>query len=273
MCISKEKMKEMKDRWARKNSMSGVPAGTYEMQLQSAALKEAKSSGKLGIHREHLILSGDQEGEVVFDQLSLETDRGPYFIARWIEQMGFAAPDDVSELEEVVRGIADEAPSYTAKVTLSEGGFTNVNIIALLDGNGGDAGDDGAGTQGELDLDALQAFATAYNIEGDSEEEIIAALDECAWSAADLTEDEILLLQAAGIVVDGADEASGDPVDDADAEQIVLLVAFAEAQGADLGDVETLEDVVTALDGYEWTKKGLKKAEVEMLQGVGIEVK
>jgi hypothetical protein len=122
----------MNQSWSeRGKSGASVPPGIYTMLLQSAELGESQSSNKLQIHREHLILEGEYQGQVIHDYLQLETEMGPRFVSRWIELMGFTPPDDPQQLEDVVAAIAAAAPTYQAQVKVS-GDFTNVNIRKLL---------------------------------------------------------------------------------------------------------------------------------------------
>jgi len=109
----------------------GVPSSLYNMQLQGLELKESQN-GNLMIAREHVILDGEFQGEVVRDNMNLSNEIGQRFVAQFIEQMGYQVPDDLTQIEDVLTAILNDAPSYTGQVKHSEEGFTNVQIRKLL---------------------------------------------------------------------------------------------------------------------------------------------
>jgi len=138
----KNRLQAMKSNWQKGKEASAepfttVPPGNYRAQLELAELMESSSSGKMMIKRMHSILEGEFEGKKVYDYLHLETDRGPEFIARWIDQMGYEAPDEPTELEEILEAIVKDAAICKIRVVVS-GDFTNVRILAVEE-SGADA--------------------------------------------------------------------------------------------------------------------------------------
>ena len=128
----KNRLSRMGQTWSSgKQGPPGVPAGVYNMQMQKCCLKES-ANGAMMIEREHLILDGQHEGEVVRDYMNLETAYGPRFATQFIEKMGYESPDNPEDLEELVAAIANDAPTYQAKVKVS-GDFRNVDIIRLTE--------------------------------------------------------------------------------------------------------------------------------------------
>ena len=135
-----DKLKGMQATWADSSAVYDstfggvkVDPGQYVARLQSAKIVESKTSGNLMIRREHVILEGQFQGMIVYDNMNLANAMGMSFVRRWIDQMGYEAPapDKPEELEDIIAAIVDEGP--TVKVAIKHSGdFVNVSIIELL---------------------------------------------------------------------------------------------------------------------------------------------
>ena len=135
-----DKLKGMKQTWADSSSVYDstfggvkVDPGQYVARLQSAKIVESKTSGHLMIRREHVILEGQFQGMIVYDNMNLSNAMGMSFVRRWIDQMGYEPPavDKPEELEDIISAIVQESP--TVKVAIKHSGdFVNVSIIELL---------------------------------------------------------------------------------------------------------------------------------------------
>lgn len=133
-----EKLKEAQARWQEsekqyKTTFGGekVPEGTYLARVQKVSIREAKSSGRLMIGREHVIIDGDMKGSAVFDYLQLETELGFAFTRRWIERMGYQAPDDAVGIVDICTDITEKAP--TVKIAVKHSGdFINVDVLEVV---------------------------------------------------------------------------------------------------------------------------------------------
>ena len=202
-----------------------IPGGDYIAQLQKCELKEAKSTGKLMIQRQHIILSGDFPGCVVWDYLHLETPMGFVFARKWIDQMGYTAPDDPEEIEALVEEISKE--KSRVKINLKNSGdFTNITVIELLDNEGDEtptskedptseeageeeAGEEEAGEEeGDSELELLfnlRQFVIAYELDGfeeaeTSDEEMLKEMIlSYPWKQEEMEAEEIELFKLAGI--------------------------------------------------------------------------
>jgi hypothetical protein len=196
-----------------------IPPGQYKMQLQAAELTESMSSGNLQIHREHVVMDGEQTGRVAHDYMQLQTDLGPRFIAQWITQMGFQPPDDIRDLPDVIAQIADAAPIVTVRVKHS-GDFQNLYIQKLVEyGTGGTTTPAAApttqtteaqapsATGGDVDdmYDEMVAFCEAWQIQvgqSDTAATLKAKIGEDDWQAEDaagnLDDDDKALLAKLG---------------------------------------------------------------------------
>ena len=129
----KNRLSAMNKEWKnREEVMSKVPDGEHIFQLQEAELGEAQTSGKLRIKRVHTVADGELKGETITDFMSLETEKGPYFVGQWIEQMGYDIPARAEDLPDVVAQISQEHPTYIGQVKTS-GDFKNVRVQELVD--------------------------------------------------------------------------------------------------------------------------------------------
>jgi len=127
------KLKDMKKRWNEgKDKVPGVPQGEYIFRLQKAEVAESQTSGNLMVKREHLVVAGEYAGEVVRDNQQLETDNGPFFVAKWVESMGYEPPEDIEDLPAILEEMTSDAPLCKGRVSHS-GDFTNVRIEGAVD--------------------------------------------------------------------------------------------------------------------------------------------
>ncbi len=108
-----------------------VDPGQYEARVQVCKIVESKSSGKLMIRREHVITEGEFTGMIVFDNMQLETPMGFAFVRRWIELMGYNAPADPADLEDLCAAITEDAALVKVQIKHS-GDFVNVSVIEKL---------------------------------------------------------------------------------------------------------------------------------------------
>jgi len=228
-----EKLKGMKQTWAESSTVYDstfggikVDPGQYVARLQSAKIVESKTSGNLMIRREHVILEGQFQGMIVYDNMNLANAMGMSFVRRWIDQMGYEAPsaDKPEELEDVIAAVIAEAP--TVKIAIKHSGdFVNVSIIELLQtGNErpeSDAGSTsseqtpppshkstpkGAPTKEEKEEDVLAkrlfAFCKAQDIateKDDTVDVLKERIREYSYPEGDLTDEEKELFKDADI--------------------------------------------------------------------------
>lgn len=266
----KERLAAMGDAWTTgKDAAIGIPAGMYKMQLQAAFIAES-SNGNLMIKREHLILEGEHEGEVAYDQLMLETEQGPRWVSRWMGQMGFEAPSSPAEIAETVAAIEEAAPVYMGKVTKSED-FTNVRIQEVLETTADrpetaperPAEGEEAGPSSDLEVgdtvtypddDGTEQTGEVTAFDGDDVHVQDATGDIWAISRSNLTK----------VMVETEDVEED--------EELTGLIALAQATDIEVSDSDTKESVVAKLDEYSWEAEQLTPDEVELLKTAGISV-
>lgn len=281
----KARLKGMETAWKQgKDVAPGPPDGVYTLQLQAASLKVAESSGKLYIGREHLVIDGEFSGEVVRDMLSLETEKGPYFVAQWIEQMGYAPPDSVEEIEEVVNAISAANPTYTGSIKRS-GDFINVRVRELLS-----SGEEG---EGEAEAPAPAPIPSQKSAAPISKAKPIPASNTSGWSIGSVVEYDNANGEAeAGTIVafegeeahvqDGAGGVWGVPLADLrpaptpepDDPTLPALIALAQAYGLDImTEDDTVQTAAEKLGAYDWDFNELTAEESKLLSDNGIVLK
>ena len=266
-----------------KEAAPGVPEGQYTLQLIKCALAVSQTSGNPMIKRTHLVVEGDYEGSQIYDNLVMANESNMWFVARFIELMGYQVPDDITEIEDIVSKLNDANPVYTARVKKS-GDFTNVNVIQLLEEEGdGDetpapsqesdtpdpVEDDGDGD--ELDEGSYVKF------EGDGDEVLgeVIALEDTEVVIKDTNGDEWTVDQEDVTVVTESEynDAVAGTGDEDDAER-KLLVDFADAFGVEGITAEMSKDeIATALNEYTWKEDKLTPDEVDLLKRNDVDVK
>jgi len=258
-----DRLAGMQNAWATgKDTAPGVPEGLYTMQLLEAGIAASQSSGKLMIKRTHTVVGGEQDGETVYDNLMLETDMGMFFVARWVEQMGFEVPDNIAELEEVVSAISEANPVYTAQVKKS-GDFTNVRVRELLEATADvakeeeeepeeNASDFAEGEVVTFDMDGTEVSGTIVGFDGDDAH--VEDSDGEVWAVP--MED----LQA-------TTEEETAPEED---ETLVALLAFAQAADIEVDDTATVEQLTEAIGAYSYPREELTDEEAALLENIGI---
>ncbi len=283
----KDRLKAMSESWGGRNTQQeGVPAGIYKMQVQDAEMTESASSGKLMIAWQFLILEGEESGQVARDYQTIETEFGPRFIAQRIEKLGFEVPDDPQDLEEIIAAIAEAAPVIMGKIKVSKDGYTNITVNRLLE----------AGS--ERTTTTRQAAVQEEETEEEGEEESLLGAEVVHDDGTVCT---VIEEKGGKLVIEDGDgeqyECSADEVtvqedpeeeeeeeeaeeeaeeeEEAEGEdgQLEELIAFAQAQGVDVSDEDDLETLTERIkDEYDWEVDKLLKEEVELLEGIGVEL-
>ena len=210
--------------------------GVHSFQLQSFRLRESNASGELMAVAEHYCLEGAAGGEVYTSFFNLEKANdegkiwGQIFLAQLLESLGYEAPEDMGCLEEILAEIEADAPKYTARVRTNKDGYKNFGVIRVTEQKAEFEGErteeptaapaPARSTNGARKAPApppeetpaeeapatdpeLETFCQAWDVTpaDDSMESILAALREYEWKAADLTADELKLLNQHGIPV------------------------------------------------------------------------
>jgi len=192
-----------------------VPDGIYTGR-ESAEMREAKSSGNLMIARQFTIVDGEFKGLNVWDNLVFQDNPvGIQIARRWMEQHGYAWPEeDLAEVEAIVNEIneAGALVKFKAKSTPNKNDpdrpRINVDVLEILEGGveaqanaetGAEAADEEQVPGGPSD-DDLIAFCASQGVadveEGMERADILAKMSEYTYTEAELTAEEIALLEA-----------------------------------------------------------------------------
>ena len=281
-----KKLKDMKKRWNEgKDKVPGVPPGEYIFRLQKAELGESQTSGNLMVRREHLVVAGEYAGEVVRDNQQLETDNGPFFVAKWVESMGYEPPEDIEDLPAILEEMTSDAPLCKGRVSHS-GDFTNVRIEGSVD-------------ESDVDEELEEEYGEEEGEESDDEEEesddeeeevevnvgdiitweykgkeksgtVVADIDEKgSFMVKDHTNNRKTRVNPEDITdVQQGEEESEESEEDQEKKQ--QLVEFCHAVDFDIDEDQTLADMVGELKGYEIDRSGLTEDEDALLVELGV---
>lgn len=286
----KGKLKKMKKLWDDgKDSPPGVPDGIYQMQLQACTLKESQN-GKLYIAREHLVLEGEFEGEVVRDMISLETDQGPYYVAKFIDQMGYEVPEDVTDIPEVLETIENDASVYKASAKRS-GEFTNVRIQEIIEEGAAPKEDTTPEPEKEKETEEEKPKQRRGRRKKEGVSSTYAVGDEVFFTDDDncksvgkivkpedddnIKENERLIEDANGdlwaLKISELTPADGESSED---ETQAKLLAFGQACDIEgLNDEMSVKEIVKLFSDFEWPEDQLLPEEMELLHSVNIKTK
>lgn len=226
-----------------------VPEGVYIAQVQKCALKESKSSGNLMIARQHLILEGEYKGTMLFDNMQLETEYGPVFARRWIETVGYEAPEDIEELPELLEAIAGEGP--VCKVVVKHSGdFVNVNVSEMLD----------SGILDELGISTTVDPDEDDSAEGDDADEAAEQEEE-----AEVVEEEKPKAKAkAKTKAKAKAKSKKEALSEKD------LKEFCVSQDIDFEDSDDFDALKELISEFTYSRSELDAKEVKLLETLGL---
>jgi hypothetical protein len=266
-----ERLEGMQEAWASgRDREPGAPAGTYKAQVQDLQLAVAQSSGNMMINREFLIIEGEQNGEVVYDRLMLETERGPYYVGRFIDQMGYEKPDAVTEIPGVLAAIVEEAPVVMLNVRKNDD-FTNARVLEVLQGEEGEpaakeAPDESPKEAVDSDVRLSEGQLVKYEDEGEMK---VGKVVGFADGDVHIEDSEAAVWAFKPVEVFVIEEDDEPPVE----ETMTQLIAFAGAYDIEVSDQMDGSEIVAAVKEYEWDAAELTDDEVELLGGFDIPVK
>ena len=136
-----EKLKkgELKSAWKTahetKDEFSGFATyedGRYFAALTDASRGESKASGRDQVVFEFTFLDGDYKGKTVRDFNGLDRAESIPFLIRKIESMGFEAPEDPDDLEDLLKKMVKAHPKFRI-ILKTKGEYQNLYIDKLLE--------------------------------------------------------------------------------------------------------------------------------------------
>src|ERR1044071_6133297 len=108
-----------------------VTDGVYVGKLTKASVGESESSGRLQVSWAAIISGGEFKGERVNWWSGLKTEQNFMYLQRDIARLGKEVPEDINDLEEILKEIEEEKPSIRFKVK-TDGEFTNIRVLKKL---------------------------------------------------------------------------------------------------------------------------------------------
>lgn len=292
----KNRLNAMQESWATgKNAPTGVPDGQYNLQLESAELKESQTSQKLMIHRKHVVLDGEHTGTTIHDYIVIEGEYGPRNLAEFIQQMGYEVPEQLEEVEGILSAIVNDAPTYTAQVKKAkDSDMRNVRIKSLLNSDGATAGMTAAEKKGPMPgSPAAKAKAAAptpqpvkkaapakpaepeqESLEGKTVivEDVEYKVKEDKGEALVIeSDDEQLYEVERSQVTVKEEEATEEAAPEASPEEEetrVGLIAFCQSHDIEVAEDEAIDSLKEKVNQFQWKKSELAPEEVTLLESV-----
>lgn len=279
-----ERLKELQGHWDENvDKAPGIPEGLYTFQLQHTELRKAETSGNVYINREHLVIDGEYEGEVVWDMIHLATEWGPRQVRTFVEQMGFQSPADLAEdLPGILEAISENNPVYTGKA-IKNGDFTNVRIQEIIQTETEGTGETEAGEVQEVESEATESDVAddswkmgdkvEYDDTDDNGESIVVSGQITGFSE-DMSEAHVQSdVGIFAVDVNGLREGSEETAPDVDEIQEQLFaLATAHQLGDEVSDDDDRDSLIGKLKEFEWKETELVPDEIELLKSVDIPV-
>jgi hypothetical protein len=122
--------------------------GRYLTQVTGLEIGESQN-GRLQLVWDFKFLEGDNKDKVKKDFQGMETEQNLQFVAQRITQFGYEVPEDIEDVEDVVKAILKEKP--ICRISLkSKGDFQNVRVLKVLGKDEADAaGEDAEESESE----------------------------------------------------------------------------------------------------------------------------
>lgn len=106
--------------------------GRYKVALTAADRYESKASGRDQVMFEYTFLEGDYKGKTKRDYNGLDRAESIPFLMRKIEAMGFDTPEEIDDLEALLKKMVKAGPQLVIQLK-TKGDFQNVYIQKTLD--------------------------------------------------------------------------------------------------------------------------------------------
>lgn len=110
---------------------AAVPDDNYVCRIESAILEEAKSSGRMQVHYDSVILEGDFTDRHVHKYDGLDTPENLPYVQGTLEALELEIPENLGDIGEVL----EEAAGLVVAVTVNtRDEFTNIYFNELVEG-------------------------------------------------------------------------------------------------------------------------------------------
>jgi len=258
---------------------STVPSGNYVLHKVTAKLDESASSGKLMVKRSAEVKEGDYEGETIYDNLNIETDRGPEFLLKWLNLMGYQVDSLKDDLESALEAITNN-PDATYQCSVKEAdGYNNIYFNKCIDegdpdGSGDEGGSDDPGDGGDgielPDLDELTRRQLKKLIkenslkvdadEHEDDDDLRDAIETAAKEAKPKKEPKS----------SGRSASRRSASKSGDSEILKKLTSLSEAFGIQFEEGCSLSELKKTLKEYTFKPKDLEDEEAQALKDAGL---
>ena len=131
----KSRLKALQSAWADSEPQragASVPDDNYACRIESAVVEEAKSSGRLQIHYDLVVIDNeDFEGRKIQKYDGIDTEENLPYAQGTLEALELEIPDDIEDIGETL----EEAAGLVVDVTVAtRDEFTNIYFNELLEG-------------------------------------------------------------------------------------------------------------------------------------------
>ena len=249
----------------------GIPPSTYEGKVTVFQLEKAKKDQHLQARTEIVISDGEQEGMTAKTFRNLAGQKGDVgfsFLCQEIEFFGYDVPEDVADIDAVMKEIEGEELSVRFNISINAGGFRNVRLLELLsEGEGEDEGEGGGEEEGEetpdfdeMDKDELLEYISENDLEASDLE--FKSEDSMKKKKKDVLAAALDEYYAAG-EVEGEDEGEGEDGDDKLLNSTKELCISQDIEVADDDDLDALKEKIGEFEYFPdtCTQKQLKTME------------
>jgi len=134
--LSKSELsKAWKDGYAKKDEFVGgfePEDGRYMAAVTLAERGDSKASGRDQITMEYTFLDGDYKGRSTRSYDGLDRPEGIPYVMKRIQALGFEVPEDLDDLEDVLKKITRKRPQVRILIK-SKDGFRNIYIDKVMD--------------------------------------------------------------------------------------------------------------------------------------------
>lgn len=193
-----------------------VTDGVYVGKLAKASIGESESSGRLQVSWSAIISGGEFKGERVNWWSGLKTEQNFMYLQRDIARLGKDIPEDINDLEDILKEIEGEKPSIRFKVK-TDGEFTNIRVLKKL--NSEEGGDEAVEEEAPSDVEPEEP-----------EEEVVEETVEVVEEEAEEVEDGPVLEVGVRVAFDLKGKETVGEVVSVDEESVFSVVKTDEGK-------------------------------------------
>jgi hypothetical protein len=247
---------------------STVPSANYVVAKVKASLGESGSGG-LMVKRNALIKEGDLEGETIYDNMNIETDRGPEFLLKWLNLMGVQVDSLKKDLEKALEKISANEEATFQISCKEKDGYNNMYFNKCIEE--GDIDDEGSGSEKTEDTPDLDNMSKRQLKKYIKENKLDVDPDDIDDDDELRDAIEAALKEKPKEEKSTSRRASRKTESKKDDKKILKgLYNLCDAFGIKCNEDDDLNEFKKTLDGYTFKDKDLDESEKEMLEAAGL---